>query len=109
MDKKQLQEEIVVDESKELYNILNFKDFVLQESKKDKKENKKNPDINDFEEFVDDMEDDFLDPNDNPKRFIKLREQFIKEELLIFKTLSNAEVVTPLIAPPKSPAEQFSK
>lgn len=81
MDKKQLQEEIVVDESKELYNILNFKDFVLQESKKDKKENKKNPDINDFEEFVDDMEDDFLDPNDNPKRFIKLREQFIKEEL----------------------------
>ena len=74
MDKNKLQEEIIVDEGQGLYNILNFKDFVLQESKKDKKENKKNPDIKGFDEFVDDMDDDFIDPNDNPKRFVKLRE-----------------------------------
>ena len=80
MDKNKLKEEIIVDESQGLYNILNFKDFVLQESKKEKKENKKN-DVKDYEEFVDDIDDDLIDPNDNPKRFIKLREQFIKEEL----------------------------
>lgn len=75
MDKNKLQEEIVVEKN----NILKFKDFVL-ESKKEKKENKKN-DVKDYKEFVDDMDDDLIDPNDNPKRFIKLREQFIKEEL----------------------------
>lgn len=77
MDKNKLQEEIIVEKN----NILKFKDFVLQESKKDKKEAKKSPDVKDFEEFVDDMEDDFIDPNDHPERYIKLREQFIKEEL----------------------------
>ena len=81
MDKNKLQEEIIVDESQGLYNILNFKDFVLQESKKNKKEAKKSQDVKDYEEFVDDMDDDLIDPNDNPQRFIKLREQFIKEEL----------------------------
>lgn len=81
MDKNKLQEEIIVDENQGLYNILNFKDFVLQESKKNKKEAKKSQDVKDYEEFVDDMDDDLIDPNDNPQRFIKLREQFIKEEL----------------------------
>ncbi len=77
MDKNKLQEEIVVEKN----NILNFKDFVLQESKKDKKGTKKSQDVKDFEEFVDDMDDDFIDPNDHPERYIKLREQFIKEDL----------------------------
>lgn len=81
MDENKLKKEIVVDKSQVLYNILNFKDFVLQESKKDKKEAKKSQDVKGFEEFVDDMEDDFIDPNDHPERYIKLREQFIKKEL----------------------------
>lgn len=81
MDKNKLQEEIIVDEGQRLYNVLNFKDFVLQESKNDKKDVKKSKDVKDCEEFVDDMDDDLIDPNDNPKRFVKLREQFIKEEL----------------------------
>lgn len=81
MDKNKLQEEIIVDEGQGLYNVLNFKDFVLQESKNDKKDVKKSKDVKDDEEFVDDMDDDLIDPNDNPQRFIKLREQFIKEEL----------------------------
>ena len=81
MDKNKLQEEIIVDEGQGLYNVLNFKDFVLQESKNDKKDVKKSKDVKDCEEFVDDMDDDLIDPNDNPQRFIKLREQFIKEEL----------------------------
>ena len=86
MDKNKLQEEIIVDEGQGLYNVLNFKDFVLQESKNDKKDVKKSKDVKDCEEFVDDMDDDLMDddlidPNDNPKRFVKLREQFIKEEL----------------------------
>ena len=38
MDKNKLQEEIIVDEGQGLYNVLNFKDFVLQESKNDKKD-----------------------------------------------------------------------
>lgn len=81
MDKNKLQEEIIVDEGQGLYNVLNFKDFVLQESKNDKKDVKQSKDVKDYEEFVDDMDDDLIDPNDNPQRFIKLREQFIKEEL----------------------------
>ena len=81
MDNNKLQEEMVV-AGKELCNILNFHDFVLEESKKDKKETKKSkPAVKDFEEFADDTGDDVIDPNDNPKRYIKLREQFIKEEL----------------------------
>ena len=80
MDNDKLQEEIIVDESHEHYNILNFHDFVLGESKKGKKETKKSkPKIKTREEYTDDGGDDFIDPNDNPERFIKLREQFIRE------------------------------
>jgi hypothetical protein len=60
-------------------NILNFQDFVLEDSKKSKHETKKSKPIKKREEFVEDMEDDIVDPNDNPERYVKLREQFIKE------------------------------
>lgn len=79
MDENNLKEGIVVDESYELYNVLNFHDFVIEEGKKEAK--KSRPKVKNYEEFTDDMGNDFTDPNDNPKRFIKLREQFIKEEL----------------------------
>ena len=79
MDENNLKEGIVVDESHELYNVLNFHDFVMEEGKKEAK--KSRPKVKNYEEFTDDMGNDFTDPNDNPKRFIKLREQFIKEEL----------------------------
>ena len=80
MDNDKLQEEIIVDENCEHYNILNFHDFVLGESKKGKKDTKKNkPKIKNREEYTDDMGDDIIDPNDNPERYIKLREQFVKE------------------------------
>ena len=79
MDENNLKEGIVVDESHELYNVLNFHDFVTEEGKKESK--KSRPKVKNYEEFTDDMGNDFTDPNDNPKRFIKLREQFIKEEL----------------------------
>lgn len=79
MDENNLKEVIVVDESHELYNVLNFHDFVIEEGKKEAK--KSRPKVKNYEEFTDDMGNDFTDPNDNPKRFIKLREQFIKEEL----------------------------
>lgn len=79
MDENNLKEGIVVDESHELYNVLNFHDFVIEEGKKEAK--KSRPKVKNYEEFTDDMGNDFTDPNDNPKRFIKLREQFIKEEL----------------------------
>ena len=64
-------------------NILNFQDFVLEDSKKSKHETKKSKPIKKREEFVEDMgeEDDIIDPNDNPERYIKIREQFIKDEL----------------------------
>ena len=81
MDKNKLHDEIVVDESRKLYNILNFQDFVLEESKKDKKEVKKSKKlIKNREEFINDMGDDVIDPNETPERFIKLREEFIREE-----------------------------
>lgn len=79
MDENNLKEGIVVDESHELYNVLNFHDFVIEEGKKEAK--KSRPKVKNYEEFTDDMGNDFTDPNDNTKRFIKLREQFIKEEL----------------------------
>ena len=51
-----------------------------KEGKKGKKETKKSkPKIKTREEYTDDGGDDFIDPNDNPERFIKLREQFIRE------------------------------
>ena len=80
MDKNNLQDEKVVDESRRLYNILNFQDFMLKESKKDKNETKKSRPIKKREEFINDMGDDVIDPNEYPERFIKLREQFIQEE-----------------------------
>ena len=78
MDENNLKEGIVVDESHELYNVLNFHDFVIEEGKKEAK--KSRPKVKNYEEFTDDLGNDFTDPNDNPKRFIKLREQFIEEE-----------------------------
>lgn len=78
MDENNLKEGIVVDESHELYNVLNFHDFVMEEGKKEAK--KSRPKVKNYEEFTDEMEGDFTDPNDNSKRFIKLREQFIEEE-----------------------------
>ena len=42
MEKDNLQEEKVVDDGRRPYNILNFQDFMLGESKKDIKKNKLN-------------------------------------------------------------------
>ena len=81
MEKENLKEETVVDEGRKPYNILNFQDFVQEESKKGKHETKKCRPIKNREEFIDDMEDDIVDPNDNKERYIKIREQFIKDEL----------------------------
>ena len=77
MDNNKLQEEMVVDEGRRLCNILNFQDFVQEEGKKEVKKNKLK--VRSRDEYTNDMEDDSIDPNDNPDRFIKLREQFIKE------------------------------
>lgn len=77
MDNNTLQEEMVVDESRRLCNILNFQDFVQEAGKKEVKKNKLK--VRSRDEYTNDMEDDSIDPNDNPDRFIKLREQFIKE------------------------------
>ncbi len=77
MDNNNLREEIVIDESCRLCNILNFQDFVQEEGKKEVKKNKLK--VKSREEYTNDMEDDAIDPNDNPDRFVKLREQFIKE------------------------------
>ena len=80
MDNNELHDEIVVDESRKLYNILNFQDFMLEESKKDKKEAKKSKKlIKNREEYIEDM--DVIDPNNAPERYVKIREQFIKDEL----------------------------
>ena len=82
MEKDNLQEEKVVDESRRLCNILNFQDFMLEEGGKDKKEAKKSKKlIKNRKEFIEDKEGDIIDPNECPERFVKLREQFIKEEL----------------------------
>ena len=81
MEKDNLQEEKVVDDGRRPYNILNFQDFVLEESKKDKKETKKSKKlVKNCKEFIEDKGDDVFDPNECPERFIKLREQFIKED-----------------------------
>ena len=77
MDNNKSQDEIVVDESRRLCNILNFQDFVQEEGKKEVKKNKLK--VKSSEEYTNDMEDDTIDPNECPERFIKLREQFIKE------------------------------
>ena len=80
MEKEKLTEEMCF-EGRNLYNILDFRDFILEEGKKDKKESKKSkPIIKKREEFINDMGDDVIDPNETPERFIKLREEFIREE-----------------------------
>lgn len=81
MEKDNLQEEKVVDDGRRPYNILNFQDFVLEENKKGKKEAKKSKKlIKNRKEFIEDKGDDIIDPNECPERFVKLREQFIKED-----------------------------
>ena len=80
MDNNKLQEETVANEGHKPYNILNFQEFVLEEGKKDKEKTKKiKPIVKNRKDFIDDMGDDIIDPNDNPERYIKIREQFIKE------------------------------
>lgn len=78
MEKENLHDEIVIDEGRKLHTVLTFQDFVLEEGKKGK-ETKKNRPIKNREEYTNDVEEDIIDPNDNPERFIKLREQFIEE------------------------------
>ena len=82
MEKDNLQEEKVVDESRRLCNILNFQDFMLEEGGKDKKEAKKSKKlIKNRKEFIEnDNGDDVIDPNECPERYVKLREQFINED-----------------------------
>ena len=81
MEKDNLQEEKVVGDGHRPYNILNFQGFVLEEGKKNKKETKKSKKlIKNRKEFIEDKGDDVFDPNECPERFIKLREQFIKED-----------------------------
>lgn len=77
MDNNKLQEEMVTDESRRLCNILNFQDFVQEEGKKEVKKNKLK--VKSRDEYTKDKGDDTIDPNEYPERFIKLREQFIKE------------------------------
>ena len=80
MDNNKLQEKTVANDGHKSYNILNFQDFVIEEGKKDKEKTKKiKPIVKNREDFTDDMGDDIIAPNDNPEPFIKLREQFIKE------------------------------
>ena len=82
MEKDKLEEEIVVDEGRKPCSILNFQDFVLEGEKKGKNDTKKiKPIVKNRKEFLDDIEDDIIDPNDNLERYIKIREQFIKDEL----------------------------
>ena len=81
MEKEKLTDEKVVDDGRRPYNILNFQDFVLEEGKKNKKETKKSKKlVKNCKEFIEDKGDDVFDPNECPERFIKLREQFIKED-----------------------------
>lgn len=79
MENENLHDEIVIDEGRKLHTVLTFQDFVLEEGKKGKHENKKSKPIKTREEYTNDVEEDIIDPNDNPERFIKLREQFIEE------------------------------
>ena len=82
MEKDKLQEETVANEGHKPYNILNFEDFLPSEGKKGKNKTKKvKPIVKNRKDFLDDMEDDIVDPNDNKECYIKLREQFIKDEL----------------------------
>ena len=81
MGKDNLQEEKVVGDGHRPYNILNFQDFVLEEGTKNKKETKKSKKlIKNRKEFIEDNGDNVFDPNECPERYVKLREQFIKED-----------------------------
>ena len=81
MEKDNLQKEKVVDDGRRLHNVLNFQDFVLEEEKKDTKKSKKSKPIKNRKEFIEDKGEDTIDPNNAPERYVKLREQFIKDEL----------------------------
>ena len=81
MEKEKLTDEKVVDNGRRLHNVLNFQDFVLEEDKKDKKKSKKSRPIKNRKEFIEDNGEDTIDPNNAPERYVKLREQFIKDEL----------------------------
>ena len=81
MDNNNLPEEAVLDEGRRLHNVLNFQDFMLEEDKKDKKKSKKSRPIKNRKEFIEDNGEDTIDPNNAPERYVKLREQFIKDEL----------------------------
>ena len=81
MEKDNLQEEKVVDDGRRLHNVLNFQDFVLEEGKKDKNKTKKSRPIKNRKEFIENNGEDTIDPNNAPERYVKLREQFIKDEL----------------------------
>lgn len=81
MEKEKLTDEKVVDDGRRPYNILNFQDFMLEEGKNDKKETKKSKPIKNRKEFIEDNGEDTIDPNIAPERYVKLREQFIKDEL----------------------------
>ena len=84
MEKDNLQEEKVVGDGHRPYNILNFQDFVLEESKKSKHDPKKNKSIvKNRKNFIDNMgeDDDLFDPNNALERYVKIREEFIKDEL----------------------------
>ena len=80
MDNNNLQGETVVDEGRRLLNVLTFQDFVLEEDKKDTKKSKKSKPIKNRKEFIENRGEDVIDPNECPERFVKLREQFIRED-----------------------------
>ena len=81
MEKEKLTDEKVVDDGRRLHNVLTFQDFVVEEGKKDKKEYKKSRLIKNRKEFIEDNGEGVIDPNECPERFVKLREQFVKDEL----------------------------
>ena len=81
MENENLHDEIVIDEGRKLHTVLTFQDFVIEEGKKGNHEKKKSKPIKTREEYANDVEEDIIDPNDHPERFIKLREQFIEEYL----------------------------
>ena len=83
MEKDNLQEEKVVGDGHRPYNILNFQDFVLEEGKKGKNKTKKIKIVKKRKEFIDNMgeDDDLFDPNNALERYVKIREEFIKDEL----------------------------
>ena len=80
MDNNNLQGETVVDEGRRLLNVLAFQDLVLEEDKKDTKKSKKSKPIKNRKEFIENRGEDVIDPNECPERFVKLREQFIRED-----------------------------